>query len=120
MDAVMIELLLWAGLILFLWMLKDTMGKLESDIEHSGRTVPLSGKIGRIPRQSQAEKLLDPIGRYRDMPIYRYAVIDGRTYEFSHVCAGCSGAPIDSGMRCIEPGLMYLECREAPPIPEAN
>jgi hypothetical protein len=54
------------------------------------------------------------------MPIYRYAVIDGRTYEFSHVCAGCSGAPIDSGMRCIEPGLMYLECREAPPIPEAN
>jgi hypothetical protein len=120
MDVVVIELLLWGGLIFFLWVLKDTMGKLESDIEHSGRSASLPARTGRSSTLASAESLLDPIGRYCDMPIYRYAIIDGKTYQFEHVCASCREISLGPRQRCLEPGLVYSEDENGLPRGQAG
>jgi hypothetical protein len=110
MDAVVVELLLWAGLIFFLWVLKDTMGRLESEIERArGPRKRLAAQNHRLVR-ARVQSLSEPIGSYGGATIYRYAVIDGRTYRFEHVCP-CSGEiRLEAHQRCLEPGLLYAEC----------
>jgi hypothetical protein len=112
MDLVLIELLLWGGLVFFFWALKDGLGHVESDIESLGllnnpraAAQPSSGV-----RYVHPERLLDPIGSYQDAPIHRYAIIDGRKYQFDRVCPAQSGMTLDTDERCVAPGLVYREC----------
>ncbi|MBK4734551.1 hypothetical protein [Noviherbaspirillum pedocola] len=110
MDAVMVELLLWAGLIFFLWVLKDTMGKLESDIERSR-----AGRKSAVARsrpfvRARVESFSEPIGSYGGATIYRYAHIDGKIYRFEHICPWVADLKLLPHQRCIEPGLLYSEC----------
>jgi hypothetical protein len=111
MEVVMIELVLWAGLIFFLWVLKDNLGKLESEIEQSdaGKKAAPSADGHRLKR-ARAQILAEPIGSYDGAPIFRYAIIDGKTYCFDHVCL-CNASPaLAPDQRCLEPGLLYVEC----------
>jgi hypothetical protein len=110
MSVVVIELLLWGGLIFFLWVLKDTMGKLESDIERSPTARKTAPKNAHQLVRTRVQRFSDPIGSYRDAPIYRHLVIDGRTYCFEHICACTADTRLEPHQRCVEPGLLYSEC----------
>lgn len=108
MNIVLIELILWTGLLFLFWALKDGLNKTESDIDMLGR------RHGRASmRYWRPQQVAELIGSYRGEQIYRYAVIDGQTYQFDHVCPAETEMPIDANERCVAPGLVYREC-EAP------
>lgn len=104
MDIVLIELVLWAGLIFFLWVLKDTLGKFESDID---RAAPNKAEVVRQPRGAHPDRLYDPIGSYGGTTIFRYAEIDGERYEFDYASSEGPGLGLRVDQRYIAPGLVY-------------
>lgn len=105
MDIVLLELVLWAGLICFLWVMKDSLGKIESELERSAAQ-KAAGQGQRVNDKAHADRLSDPIGRLGDATIYRFAIIDGKTYEFDHVAAS-KDAPLAANQRWLPPGLVY-------------
>jgi hypothetical protein len=106
MDVVLIELVLWAGLIFFLWVLKDTLSNMESELDHG--TAQKAG-AGRVLSLARAERLSEPIGSYDGVTIYRYAVIEGKTYEFDCVSVAGMDVQLPPHQRCLAPGLIYSE-----------
>jgi hypothetical protein len=111
-EVILIEVLLWAGLIFFFWALRDGLNRIESELEAQ------PAGAGSAPRRShaqfdQADKVSEPIGRYRDTLIYRFAVIDGRHYQFAHVLPWESLAPLHAGERCLAPGVVYACCEDS-------
>jgi hypothetical protein len=111
MDLVFLELLCWGGLLFFFWALKDGLGRVENDIESFGLfnlRPTMSAAGGR--QYYRPEQVSEPIGSYRDAQIYRYIVIDGRTYQFDRVLPPESKAALQQDERCVAPGLVYLEC----------
>ncbi len=108
MDLVTIEILLWLGFALMLWALKDSLQDIESQIRDFH--TPLSAH-GAVRRELIAtpQNLLEPMGRYLDQMIYRYAVIDGRHYCFDHVCPASMPVRLKDNQRWIAPGLVYVE-----------
>ena len=115
MDIVLLELVLWAGLICFLWVMKDSLGKIESELERTAAQKS-AGRGLRSDGTVHVDRLYDPIGRLGDATIYRIAVIDGQTYEFDHVAAG-KDIRLAAHQRCLPPGLVYTlrEDGKAPP-----
>jgi hypothetical protein len=110
MNIVLIELVLWAGLIFFLWVLKDTLGNLESEIDRSA-----SSKADAAGRQvvARPERLYEPIGSYGGTTIFRYAVIDGERYEFDYASAAWPDISLGANQRYIVPGLVYSASAES-------
>ncbi len=112
MGIIVIELLLWAGLIFFFWALRDGLNQVKSDIESPGpRAGPMPAALSGA-RFDRADKVSEQIGRYRDLPIYRYAVIDGMRYQFEHILPGESVSALQTEERCLAPGLVYTRCTE--------
>ncbi len=112
MDLMLIELVLWAGLLFFFWALKEGLGHVESDLESLGllpskKPVP---PADQHPTFSRPEHVEEPIGSYRDAKIYRYAIIQGRVYQFDRILPPETPADMDLEERCIAPGLIYQEC----------
>ena len=110
MDIVLIELVLWAGLIFFLWVLKDTLGKFESDID---RVAANKSEAASRPGLVQPDRLYEPIGSYGGTTIFRFAVIDGKQYEFDYASSEGPGLNLSPDQRFIAPGLVY----SASPLP---
>jgi hypothetical protein len=110
MDIVLIELVLWAGLIIFLWVLKDTLGKFESEID---QTAPNKPEAAPRPGLVEPDRLYEPIGSYGGATIFRYAVIDGKQYEFDYATSEGPGLRLGADQRFIAPGLVY----SASPLP---
>jgi hypothetical protein len=119
MDLVLIELILWVGLLFFFWALKEGLGRVESDIEAMGLVRHGRDSMTSATRYYAAERVAEPIGSYRDTQIYRYAVIQGRTYQFDRVCPADSGMALDPDERCLAPGLVYQECTDRGQVPLA-
>jgi hypothetical protein len=116
MDLMLIELLLWGGLLFFIWALKDGLSHVENDIESLGllrNAVGVSGGKRRVT-YCRPERVADPIGQYLGAAIYRYLVIDGRDYEFDRVRPDGSEMEIETSERCVLPGLVYQECNTRP------
>ena len=112
MDLVLIELVLWAGLLFFFWALKEGLSHVESDIESLGlmsnaRQITSTGGRLSFYRPERVEEL---IGTYRDAQIYRYAIIQGRTYQFDRILPPECAMTVDVEERCVAPGLVYQEC----------
>lgn len=105
MDIVLLELVLWAGLICFLWVMKDSLGKIESELERTAAQ-KAAGQDFRGKDTPHADRLSDPIGRLGDATIYRFAIIDGQAYEFDYV-ASSKDAPLATHQRWLPPGLVY-------------
>ena len=104
MDIVLLELVLWAGLIIFLWILKDTLGKFEAEIDHVARNRPdAAPKPGLV----EPDGLYEPIGSYGGATIFRYAVIDGKKYEFDYATSEWPNLSLRADQRLIAPGLVY-------------
>jgi hypothetical protein len=116
MDVMLIELLVWVGLLLFFWAMKDGLNDVESDIESMGwGRNPSCHSAQRRMQCCRPQSVMEPIGRYRGEPIYQYAVIDGRRYQFDRVWCGDGVGTVNDSERCVEPGLVYCECRVQPP-----
>ncbi|HYD81412.1 MAG TPA: hypothetical protein VEC06_16515 [Paucimonas sp.] len=113
MELIMIELLLWAGLIFFFWALKDGLSHVEADIEELGvfndKPESQGAKAAEFVRPDQ---VIDPIGRYQDAPIYQYAVIGGQYYRFDRVCPAGTGISAHEHERYVAPGLIYVPVAE--------
>jgi len=105
MDIVLLELVLWAGLICFLWVMKDSLGKIESELERTAAQ-KAAGRGLRSEDTVHVDRLYDPIGRLGDTTIYRFAIIDDQNYEFDYVAAG-KDLRLAANQRCLPPGLVY-------------
>lgn len=113
MDLLLLELLLWGGLLFLLWTLKDSLGKVESDLDSLAllETGVRSGRCAQPVRYAHAEKLADEVGTYLNQPIFRYALIDGKTYQFDSVQPPAAIQPmLRADERCLAPGLIYIAC----------
>lgn len=114
MEVMLLELVLWGGLLFFFWALKDGLGKVEADIESLGILNNVHNQ-GRM-RFYEPERVSEPIGSYCDAQIYRYAVFQGLVYQFDRICPAESGMTVDADERCVAPGLVYQECSDPPQI----
>jgi len=111
MDIVLIELVLWAGLIFFLWVLKDTLGNFESELD---RAAISKAGAARKPGTASPERLYEPIGSYGGTTIFRYAMIEGERYEFDYASSEGAGVSLGADQRYLAPGLVY-SASPAPP-----
>lgn len=110
MEIILIELLLWAGLVFFFWALKDGLSHVENDIESLGfnaRQFPPS--LMRM-RYDRPDRVSEAIGSYQGAQIYHYATIGGENYEYDHIFPLGSDIMLEQGQRCLEPGLVYVRC----------
>jgi len=114
MEIILIELILWAGLLFFFWALKDGLGSVESDIESTGASPDGGHMLNRQQsvRHSRPQRVDQPIGSFRGQPIYRFAVFDGRTYQFDHVWPAENGLRLGANERSVAPGIVYTACDE--------
>lgn len=112
MDLLLIELVLWGGLVFFFWALKDGLGHVESDIESLGLLD--KSRPGGKPRETMLfacpEQVLEPIGSYQDTQIHRYAIINGRKCQFDRICPMQSRMMLEADEYYVAPGLVYREC----------
>jgi hypothetical protein len=110
MDLLMIEVVLWVGLLFLFWALKDGLGRVESDLESLG-LLNSSRRAGEAIRHyAQPDQLLEPIGSYKDEPIYRYAYINGLRYQFDRVRPAETAGTLNEEERYLQPGLVYVRC----------
>ncbi len=109
-EIILIELLLWAGLIFFFWALRDGLNQAEAELE--GQERPLEHGISILPSFDRPDRLTEPIGRYRDAQIYRIAFFEGKAYQFQHILPWESFSFLMTGERCIAPGLVYAMCAD--------
>jgi hypothetical protein len=111
MEVLLIELVLWGGLLFLFWALKDGLGRVESDMEALGLfNGSQPARAAMRSRFVRPEKVAEPIGRYKDAPIYRYAYIDGLRYQFDRVTPAVANEVLNEKERCTEPGLVYVRC----------
>jgi hypothetical protein len=110
-EIILIELLLWAGLIFFFWALRDGLNQAEAEMEKA-EEVPLEQAVSILPTFDRPDRLAEPIGRYRDTQIYRIAVFEGKAYQFQHILPWESFSFLVAGERCVAPGLVYAMCAD--------
>jgi hypothetical protein len=110
MELLILELLWWAVLFFFFWALRDARGKLGADLESLALIDEPEAATGRHRTGfQQAQKVREPIGRYQDKPIYRYAEVNGHLYQFDRVCPPDAASHIDRDELYLAPGLVYQE-----------
>ena len=109
MEIILIELLLWAGLIFFFWALKDGLGSVESDLEMLGLNAAGSTSSPHL-RYDRPERVSEAIGTYQGAQIYRYATFAGENYIYDHVLPASAAITLTGDQRCVEPGLVYIRC----------
>ena len=113
MDIVLIELVLWGGLLFFFWALKDGLGRVETEIEASAPRRKSYEVDAPSPALhfSQADRVTEQIGSYKDAPIYRFAVVNGQQYQFDYVLAKDKATvALRQDECCLSPGLIYVRC----------
>lgn len=115
MDILLIELILWAGLLFLFWALKDGLERVEAEVQSNE---PGGAGIGMFPTKSRPTFIRptdvdELMGHYRDMPVYRYARIGNERYQFDHVLPDIDSASLNEDQCLIEPGLVYTRCRES-------
>ena len=107
MEIILIELLLWAGLIFFFWALRDGLNHVDSELESQGAGGGYPSPATSVVSFDRPEEVSEPIGRYRDTPIYRFAVIAGKKYQFAHVLPWETLSALQADECCLAPGLVY-------------
>ena len=107
MEILLIELVLWGGFALLFWVLKDKLKQPDSDMDAHVVITNGGAGPGNAVHFDHADELTEPIGTYRDAPIYRRARIAGRNYEFFCVCPPDLRQILCSEQRYLDPGLIY-------------
>ncbi|HCN90868.1 MAG TPA: hypothetical protein DIT28_17100 [Oxalobacteraceae bacterium] len=111
MEIILVELLLWAGLIFFFWVLKDGLGNVETDLESLGFNAPIPASSPRVC-YDLPERVSEVIGSYQGAQIYRYATFAGERYLYDHIVPAAGAIVLEDGQRCMEPGLIYVRCED--------
>lgn len=115
MEIIFFELILWGALIFFIWALKDNLDRIETDIEDLGVLSTRTAASAARPAGYQcADKVIEPIGRYCDAPIYQYAIIGDQYYRFDRVSPDGAVTAVNEDECCLEPGLVYVAMPERP------
>lgn len=109
MELLIIETLLWIGFGFLLWAMRESLTRIEQEVEARVHS-PASRDVPTTPPGGQPQRLIGPIGRYDGQTIHEYVVIDGRGYRFDHVCPAGSSVPASGDRRWVSPGLVYVEC----------
>jgi hypothetical protein len=110
MDVLLIELVLWGGLLFFFWALKDGLGRVETDLDALGLLDGRQRSGDAAERFVQPDDMADPIGTYQGQPIYRYVLVNGRRYQFDRVLPYTPSGRLDDEELYVRPGLVYLPC----------
>lgn len=110
MEILILELIWWGILFLFFWALRDARGRLQEDVEALALINDVQADGRRKPGFQRPQKVRELIGSYQGEPIYHYAELDGRTYQFDRVCPLEAAATIDRDELYLAPGLVYQEC----------
>ncbi len=109
MELLIIETLLWIGFGFLLWAMRESMSRIEQEVESRVPRPAARPATNPLPCD-QPQKLIGPIGRYDGQTIHEYVIIDGRGYQFDHVCPAGSSVPASGKQRWVAPGLVYVEC----------
>lgn len=114
MELVLIEIILWVGLAFFLWVLRDNLANVESELQEA-RALKAREIAARAwqRRFVDPEQRVEPIGLYEDTMIHRYVVVDGRRYRFDYVSPPGMTPSIGKDQCCIAPGIVYRLCKPA-------
>jgi hypothetical protein len=110
MDIFLIELVLWGGLLFFFWALKDGLGRIETDLDALGVLDSAQTPRDMAGRFVQPDQMFELIGQYQDEPIYQYALVKGRRYQFDRVLPHTQQGKLNLSELCIRPGLVYVPC----------
>ncbi len=102
------QLVLWFGMLFLIWALKDSLGQVETTIDSAAGTAAQPFEAAHTVVFSLPEKVMQSIGVFQGEQIFRYARIDGRHYEFAHICI--NEPSLGKHQRCLAPGLIYTEC----------
>ncbi len=108
MELLIIEMLLWIGFAFLLWAMRESLMRIEQEVE--SRSLRLSARPAAVPSGEQPQRLISPIGRYDGHTIHEYVIINGRGYRFDHICPAGSSVPASGSRRWVAPGLVYVEC----------
>jgi hypothetical protein len=106
-----IELICWAGLLFIFWTWKGQFRQPGSEAQ----AAPGCGNKATLYEQGGDVQILqnsEPIGRYRDMPIYHHVLIEGKLYRFESIAWETGSKNPVCGKRRVPPGLIYEECRQ--------
>jgi hypothetical protein len=109
-DIFLLQVVLWFGMLFLLWVMKDSLGKVESSIDSNGHLPPPPFEPVPVIQFSRPDKVREPIGTYQDAQIFRFARIEGKNYEFEHIWVDGQSPVLEKGQRCVAPGLVYNEC----------
>jgi hypothetical protein len=106
-DIIFVQLVLWFGMLFLIWALKDSLGQVETTIDGAAGPSAPPFEAGQVVVFSHPENVMQPIGVFQGEQIFRYALIDGRHYEFDHICV--NEPSLGQHQRCLAPGLIYTE-----------
>ena len=114
MDILLIELVLWAGLLFLFWALKDGLERVETEIQSTdpagaGFNIMAAASRPVFVRPTAVDEL---VGHYRDTPIYRYARVGSQQYQFDYVLPDLAALRLNEDQCVLEPGLVYVRCSE--------
>ena len=108
MSLIVIEIILWAALIFFFWALRDNLGNVEREL-HDAQSL----KQREIATRAMArrfvspERVGEPIGQYRDVPIHASVTHDDVEYRFDYVCPPELVASLRPDQCYVKPGIVY-------------
>ena len=118
MDIALIEFLLWIGFGILLWAIRESMNGVE--LELKGPPPAPAALRKPLLKASKPQQLIEPIGRYKDRPIHEYAIIEGQTYRFDHICTQLQANESSPNQRWVAPGLVYVPCNAAQAMKSAH
>jgi hypothetical protein len=105
----LIEIILWAALVFFLWTLRDNLGDLESELQEAQAMKSREIAARALSQRFVKPEVVDePIGRYRDATIHARIGINGKQYRFDYVCPPVGCPPLRPDQCCIAPGIVYV------------
>jgi hypothetical protein len=109
MDSLIEVLVLWAGLLLMLWMLRQGLAQVEDSL--GSNPLRLSAINNMPPRHisdfETPEDATEVIGQYMGAFIYRKITIKNMDYYFERIRPSEDSAPLSSIERCVKPGIVY-------------
>ncbi|MDO8299652.1 hypothetical protein [Lacisediminimonas sp.] len=111
----LIEIILWAALVFFLWTLRDNLGSLETELQDAQAMKSREIAARALSQRFVRPELVDePIGRYRDSTIHARIGVGGKQYRFDYVCPPDGCPPLRPDQCCVAPGIVYVRHDTAP------
>lgn len=97
-------------LLVLFWVTYFANAKIKSsDLEGGAESDSFFGQASPSTfRFVDPDHVSEPMGNYKGVQIYRYAVIGGVKFQFEHIFPSEGVVKIEKGARCLAPGLVYL------------